>query len=201
MTRFDDAIAKIDAANAEDPNKVLVGDAERPAEVVYGERMSAALARLDPQASESLKLAVRAQHIRRWTVPRASYPMDRPGYLRWRKDLQRKHAEWTGAILAECGYGEDEIKRVASLIRKENLKYDAEAQALEDIASLVFLEHYAMDFAAKHEPEKVVSILAKTFNKMSEHGRDAALELDLPPALAGLVREVLAARAAPEPAP
>jgi hypothetical protein len=201
MTRFDDAIAKIDAANADDPNIVLVGGAERPAELVYGERMSAALARLDPDASEALKLAVRAQHIRRWTVPRASYPMDRPGYLRWRKDLQRKHAEWTGAILAECGYGEDEIKRVASLIRKENLKYDAEAQTLEDVASLVFLEHYALDFAAKHEPEKVVSILAKTFNKMSEHGRDATLHLDVPPALASLIREVLAARSASEPAP
>jgi hypothetical protein len=201
MPRFEDAIAKIDAANADDPNRVLIDGTERPAEVVYGERMSAALARLDPAASEALKLAVRAQHIRRWTVPRASYPMDRPGYLRWRKDLQRKHAEWTGAILAECGYGEDEIKRVASLIRKENLKYDAEAQALEDVASIVFLEHYALDFAAKHEPEKVVSILAKTFNKMSEHGRGAALKLELPPALANLVREVLAAREASEPTP
>ncbi len=87
-----------------------VDGVERPAELVYGERMSAALARLYPEASEALKLAIRAQHIRRWTVPRSSYPMDRLGYLRWRKDLQRKHAEWTGAIMAECGYSAEEIK-------------------------------------------------------------------------------------------
>jgi hypothetical protein len=200
MSRFDDAIAKIDAANAEDPNRVSAAGAERPAELVYGERMSATLDSLNPEASEILKLAVRAQHIRRWTVPRASYPADRPGYLRWRNYLQRKHAEWTGAILAECGYREDEIKRVASLIRKENMKNDPETQALEDVAAIVFLEHYALDFAARHEPEKFVGILSKTFNKMSDHGREAALKLNLPDALASLVREVLAPKPTTEPA-
>lgn len=201
MSRLHDAFAKIDAANAEDPTLIPVDGVERPAELVYGERMSATLARLHPDASETLKLAIRAQHIRRWTVPRSSYPMDRVGYLRWRKDLQRKHAEWAGAILAECGYPEDVISRVASLIRKENLKRDAEAQALEDVAAIVFLEHYAVPFAAKHEPAKVKDILAKTMNKMSEYGREAALRLDLPPAVASLVREIAAAPAASEPTP
>jgi hypothetical protein len=195
MSRLDNAFAKIDAANAEDPTLILVDGVERPAELVYGERMSETLARIYPEASEALKLAIRAQHIRRWTVPRSSYPMDRVGYLRWRKDLQKKHADWTGAIMAECGYAEGEISRVASLIRKENLKRDAEAQALEDVAAIVFLEHYAVPFAAKHEAEKVKDILAKTMNKMSDYGRKAALRIDLPLAVASLVREIAAAPA------
>ena len=196
MSRLESAYARIDAANAEDPTLIEVDGCSRPAELVYGERMTSALGRLYPDASEGLQLDVRAQHIRRWTVPRASYPMDRPGYLRWRNDLKRKHAEWASAILADCDYAADEIARVASLIRKENLKRNAEAQALEDVASIVFLEHYAADFALKHDPDKVISILAKTLNKMSAHGRNAAIDLPLTPALRDLIAKALAANAA-----
>lgn len=179
--RMQAAMAAIDATNREDPHRVVIRGESLPAELVYGQRMSAMLARVYPDASEALKLAARAQHIRRWQIPRSTYPMDRPGYLRWRKDLGRKHAEWTGEILATCGYGAEEIARVGSLLRKENLRRDAEAQALEDVAALVFLAYYAEDFAAKHPPEKVVAILAKTLAKMSEHGKDAVATLDLPP--------------------
>lgn len=197
MSRLDDAIARIDAANAEDPTLVSVDGGSRPAELVYGERMTAALARLRPDASEVLTLAARAQHIRRWTVPRTSYPNDRAGYLRWRKVLQRKHAEWAGEILAACGYAEAEIARVGSLIRKENLRGDADAQAIEDAASIVFLEHYALEFAGKHEQEKVVDILAKTLAKMSAAGREAALAVDLPAPVRALLMQALAREAAP----
>ena len=196
MSRLESAYARIDAANAADPTLIEVDGRTRPAELVYGERMTSALGRLYPEASEALQLAARAQHLRRWTVPRASYPMDRPGYLRWRNDLKRKHAEWASVILADCDYAADEIARVASLIRKENLKRNVETQALEDVASIVFLEHYAADFAPKHDPEKVISILAKTLNKMSAHGRSAAMELPMPPALRDLIAKALAANAA-----
>jgi hypothetical protein len=202
VSRLETAYARIDAANAEDPTLIDVDGRSRPAELVYGERMTRVLGRLYPDASEALKLAIRAQHLRRWTVPRASYPMDRPGYLRWRNDLKRKHAEWAGAILADCDYAADEIARVGSLIRKENLKRDPEAQALEDVASIVFLEHYAADFAPKHDAAKVAAILAKTLAKMSGHGRKAALDLPLPPALHDLIVEATAAGpAAPERKP
>ena len=183
MDRLSTAIARIDAANGADPHRIPLDGADVPAELAYGQRMSAMLARVYPEASEALQLAARAQHIRRWEVPRSSYPMDRGGYLRWRKELGRKHAEWAGEILAACGYGEEEIARVGSLLRKENLRRDPETQALEDVAALVFLAHYAEDFAAKHPPEKVVSILAKTLAKMSEHGKRAATTLDLSPAV------------------
>lgn len=178
--RFEAALAGIDDANRKDPNRVATDSEQMPAELVYGRRMSAMLDRVYPDASEALRLAVRAQHIRRWEIPRASYPMDRPGYLRWRKELGRKHAEWAGEILRACGYDEEEIARVGSLLRKENLRRDPETQALEDVAALVFLAHYAEDFAAKHPSDKVVAILVKTLAKMSEHGKAAAADLDLP---------------------
>lgn len=191
MTRFNQVIAAIDAANAGDPNLVGASGHARPAELVYSEHMSAMLARLYPDASEMLMLAVRAQHLRRWQVPRASYPMDRAGYHRWRNDLKRKHAGWAGEILKSCGYGETEIARVAALIRKENLKQDAEAQALEDTACLVFLSHYAADFAAKHDEAKMCGILAKTWAKMSEHAQHTALGLVLQPAIKALLQRAL----------
>lgn len=193
MNRLNRAIADIDAANSKDPNLVDVGGANVPAERVYGERMSAMLARVYPDASELLQLAARAQHIRRWEIPRDSYPMDRTGYLRWRKDLGRKHAEWAGEILSAAGYAEHEIARVGALLRKENLRRDAETQALEDVAALVFLAHYADDFSTKHPAEKIISILAKTLAKMSEHGRQAAATLDLSPDVRGAL-ETAAAR-------
>lgn len=189
--RFAAAIAVIDAANAEDPNTTAVNGMQRPAEMVYAERMSAVLDRLYPGAGEALRLAVRAQHIRRWTVPRASYPMDRTGYLRWRTDLKRQHAELAGEIMRANGYAAADIARVGSLIRKERLKQDADAQALEDVACIVFLQHYVDEFAAKHADAKLIAILRKTWAKMSPHGQQAALALTLSPRVAGLVGRAL----------
>ncbi len=197
MTPFDTAFKRIDAANAEDPNMVTVDGRARPAELVYSERMSAMLARLVPEASEALRLAARAQHLRRWTVPRDSYPMDRAGYHRWRGALKRQHAEWTAALLEESGVDAETIARVASLIRKENLKTDVESQALEDVACLVFLQHYAADFAAKHAREKMIGIVQKTWKKMSDEGQAAALQLALDPGVRTLVEEALASAARP----
>ena len=197
MTNLETAYALIDEANARDPNLISDGGASVPAELVYGQRMTAMLARVYPDASDDVRLAVRAQHIRRWEVPRASYPMDRPGYLRWRKDLGRKHAEWAGEILERVGYSAEQVARVGALVRKENFRRDAEAQAVEDVASLVFLAHYAADFAAKHPPEKVISILVKTLAKMSDDGKAAALTLDLPAPVRGALDAALLAAAAP----
>jgi hypothetical protein len=187
-------MAEIDAANASDPNLVTDSGATRPAEVVYGERMSAVLARLYPAAGELLKIAARAQHIKRWTVPRSRYPMDRAGYLRWRNDLKRLHADLAGEIMERNGYAVDDVARVRALIRKENLKRDPEAQALEDTACIVFLEYYAPDFAEKHDDAKMVTILRKTWVKMSSAGQSAALALPLPQKLRGLIDAALVER-------
>jgi hypothetical protein len=190
------ALAEIDAANSADPTTIAVDGRPVPAELLYGQRMSAMLERVYPDASQLLRIAVRAQHIRRWEIPRSSYPMDRPGYLRWRKELGRKHADWTSEILARCGYDAGDSARVGALLRKENLRRDAETQALEDTAALVFLCHYAEDFASKHPAEKVIAILVKTLGKMSDRGKAAALALDLPPSVRGALEAALQQAAA-----
>ena len=189
MSRVGDAIARIDAVHAEDPKKDAGG---QPKELVYAQRMSACLAKLAPQASEPLKLAVRCQHIRRWAIPRSDYPQGKVGYLSWRKAEARAHAELTGGILAQAGYDADAVKRVQSLIRKERIKHDPEAQLLEDVACLVFLEFEFGDFAARHDAAKIVEIVRKTWAKMSPRGQQAALGLQLPAHLRALVGRALA---------
>lgn len=190
--RFREAIARFDAANSDDPDREQDNGVDQPRALLYGRRMSAWLARLDPGASEPLRLAVRCQHIRRWTIPRRRYPAGRDGYRRWRTDLAVFHAETAGGILQEVGYDEPTIRRVQALVRKEQLKADAEAQTLEDVACLVFLAHYFADFATRHDEEKLLGILRKTWRKMSERGRQAAVELPLAPHLKPLVGRALA---------
>lgn len=190
--RFATAIDAFDAANAEDPNSVLIEGVRQPKELVYGRRMSAWLLRFKPDASEALRLAVRCQHIRRWSTPRSSYPEGRIGYLTWRRDLQRFHAEVAGSVLTQAGYESAVIERVQSLLKKENLKRDQDAQALEDVACLVFLDHYLAEFAASHDDAKVVDIIAKTWRKMSDAGHRAALAISLPEALKKLVEQGVA---------
>jgi len=183
MGRFADALARIDAVHADDPDQK---------ELVYAERMSARLAQLAPQASEALKLAVRCQHLRRWAIPRASFPEGKVGYLSWRKQESLAHAALAGEILASAGYDADTVKRVQSLVKKERIKHDAEAQLLEDVTCLVFLEFEFAPFAARHPDEKVIDILRKTWPKMSPQGHAAALALKLPAPLRGLVEKALA---------
>ena len=181
-------MSAIDAAHAEDPEK----ESGRPKELVYAERMSAWLAKLAPRASEHLKLAARCQHLRRWAIPRASYPEGKIGYLSWRKQESLAHAVLAGEILAGAGYGAEAVKRVQSLIKKERIKHDPEAQALEDATCLVFLEHEFATFAAKHPGDKVIDILRKTWPKMSPRGQQEALGLKLPAPLRAIVEKALA---------
>lgn len=194
--RFDQAIAKFDAANAQDPNKEVFEGKEHPKELLYAQRMSAMLQRFAPDASEALQLAVRAQHICRWKIPRDSYPMDKAGYMQWRTFLYRYHGETAGEIMREAGYDEEMIDKVKSLLRKEKLKLNPETQALEDIADLTFLQHYLEAFVSKYshyEEEKLLDILRKTWKKMSEKGHEAALKLDYTPAMLAVVKKALGA--------
>lgn len=179
--RLTRALAAIDAINAADPN---VEDG-RPAALLYGERMSAELERLSPDASEPLRLAARGQHIERWLLPRAAFPEGREGYLAWRREQAARHAARVGAIMAEAGYGPEEIAAAGRMLRKENLKRDPETQALEDAICFVFIRHHLAAFAAGREPEETRRIVAKTARKMSAEGRARArAEFPLPPDLA-----------------
>jgi hypothetical protein len=181
MSCFDDAIRRFDEANAEDPNSEIVSGQPLPKELVYGQRMSARLAVFAPDAPETVKLAARAQHIRRWEVPRDTYPEGRAGYLKWRTDLYKRHAEIAGEIMGDVGYDAEPIDRVQTLLRKRGLKTDPDVQLMEDIICLVFLEHYFHDFARKHDEEKLIPIVQKTWNKMTEQAHEVALQLDYAP--------------------
>ncbi len=172
------AMERLDAANAEDPRHEVDGT---PKELAYARRMSDWLARLEPEAPEEVRLAVRAQHIRRWEVPRSSYPEGRKAYLRWRRDLLDFHAETAGRILRECGYDEEAVERVQSVIRKQRFKADPWAQLLEDVACLVFLDHYLDAFSREQSEESMIRILQRTWIKMSDAGHRAALTIDYSP--------------------
>ncbi|HMQ57546.1 MAG TPA: DUF4202 domain-containing protein [Rhizobiaceae bacterium] len=184
-------IAMIDAANAADPQKIMIDGSAVPAALAYGRRMSDWLARLDPEAGVELAIACRAQHLERWTLPRSAYPMTKPGYHAWRNEQKRRHAERVGAMMRDAGFDDTAIARVGALVRKEGIKRDDEAQTLEDVACLVFLQHHAAEFAAGEAEEKVIDILRKTWRKMGPRGQEAALSAQLPPGVTALVKRAL----------
>jgi hypothetical protein len=177
--RFERAVAAIDAANADDPHRLLVRGVERPKELAHAELVSEWVEKLRPDASEELRLAARAHHVRRWEVPRDSYPQGRSGYLRWRRALHDLHARVVGEILAGAGYDSEQVERVQAIVRKRNLAHDPDVQALEDALCLVFLETQFEALAARLEPDKMDEVVEKTVAKMSDEGKRLAFTLEL----------------------
>lgn len=173
------AFQYFDAANKEDPHTEMYNGKAYPKELLYAMRMSEKLNEFEPMASEALQLTARCQHICRWEIPRESYSMDRIGYLTWRQDLKKFHAEKAGTLLRKAGYPQEITDRVSFLLQKKKLKRDPETQTLEDVICLVFLQYYLEPFMEKHPEGKIIDILQKTWNKMSEKGRDAAHALPL----------------------
>ncbi len=186
-----DAYLLIDHANANDPNTTSIAGTLIAKEVVYGLRMTSTLLHFMATPSAALQLAARCQHICRWEIPRNEYPMDRTGYLKWRTDLKKFHANKAAEILEKVGYDQEIIDRVAFLLQKKQLKRDTETQILEDVICLVFLEFYYEEFMSKHTDEKVIDILQKTWKKMSEKGHDAALALSYSDRGLALIKKAL----------
>jgi hypothetical protein len=182
----------IDAAHAADPARAPDG---RAAELVYAERMEGWIVRLDPAAPLILRLAARCQHLERWLVPRATFPLGKVGYLQWRTSLYKKQAERARTLLLEAGVAADAAAEVATWVSKTGLKTNPGTQALEDAACLVFLENEISDFASQHADytrEKFIEIIRKTWKKMSPAAQQAALGLALPPGIGELVRAAVA---------
>ncbi|KAF2787219.1 hypothetical protein K505DRAFT_317067 [Melanomma pulvis-pyrius CBS 109.77] len=193
---YETALAAIDAAHSEDPTTTLVPDNPTPIpyELLYAQKSTSYLTLLRPNASEALRLAVRAQHFRRWEVPRSSYPMTRIGYHGWRTFLKKRQAELAAAICSTAGLPAETVERVAKLIRKEGLAQgDEETQALEDVACLVFLDDQLEGFEeGLKDDEKVVAILRKSWAKMSPRGHEVALGLKMGDRQRALVEKALA---------
>ena len=170
-TKYAAVVKLIDLANAGDPTSIDHNGVNQPKELLYASHHLVWVYSLQPDASELLRIAAQTQHICRWQIPRADYPMNRAGYLKWRGDLKRFHAERAGELMAQVGYSADEIERVQSLNLKKQLKTDAECQTLEDALCLTFLELGFDDLIAKYDDEKILSIVQKTAVKMSEAGK------------------------------
>lgn len=167
MSRYEAAAAAIDAANAADPTAIAVRGVVQPLALAHGRLAAEWALRLRPDAPAAVLLAARAHHLRRWEVPRATYPEGRPGYLRWRRDQKARHAEDVAVILTGAGYGQAEIARVQSLIRREGLGSDPDTQLVEDAACLVFVETQLVSTAEALDRDHLVEVLHKTARKMS----------------------------------
>jgi hypothetical protein len=189
--RFCNAVARFDEENGRDPTVVVVDEVAYPQELLYAMRLTEWVLRLQPDASEHLLLAARSQHICRWTIPRKSYEMNRAGYLRWRTDLKQFHARKTGEIMREVGYDDATITQVSDLNLKKKLGRDPECQVVEDALCLVTLQYQLADLVAKTEPAKMISILQKTWKKMSPVAREHALKLQYSETEKRLIEEAL----------
>ena len=182
------AMRLIDEAHSQDPSitRLSADGASIPYELHYAQKMTSYLNLHTANPSSLLALACRAQHFRRWEVPRASYPATKAGYFAWRTFLKKRQAEQVRELLLQCGYTEEQRERVGSLIAKEDLKKgegmgDSEVQVLEDVACLVFLDDQFEAFEREHDEEKIVNILRKTWGKMGKRGQELALKMDLSP--------------------
>ena len=190
-TRFETAIALIDKANSEDVNTYEVSGMNYPKELLYSQRMTRTLLQFEPNASKALQIAARAQHICRWKIARDEYPMDRVGYLKWRETLKKMHADLTADILKQVGFDDQFTDRVKAIILKKLIKKNEESQTLEDTICLVFLDYYFEEFAAKHDDEKIIDILKKTWVKMSDKGHEAALKIPFSEKSLDLVKQAI----------
>ncbi len=187
--KFEKAIQLIDNENSKDIRKEYFDSKAYPKELLYSYRMTNKLLEFQPNASDALKLAARAQHICRWKIPRDEYPMDRIGYLKWRETLKKMHADLTTDILRDVGYDQQYIDRVKTIMLKKHIHKNEESQILEDTICLVFLDYYLEAFVEKHENEKIINILQKTLKKMSERGQEAAFKLNFSSKVSMLLKQ------------
>jgi hypothetical protein len=195
---YEQAVNLIDSANSEDPNIEHAEGKDWPKELLYSLRMSNMLERYKSDADHVIKLAIRGQHIQRWQSPRSAYPMDRQGYHKWRSDLYTFHADKVGHLMHDAGFSDADIARAKRAVAKVGIKSNADTQLLEDVVGLVFIEHYMLDFAAKHpeySEQKWIDIIRKTWMKMSEDARAFVLagNINLPEALTPIILKAVQA--------
>lgn len=189
--RFEAALRRFDEENAHDPHSEVIDGVAHPRELIYAQWLTDWVLKLSPGASEELRLAARCQHLCRWKIPRDSYPMTRPGYLKWRADLKKFHADRAGEILREVGYPDSVIARVQDLNLKKNFPADSECRVLEDALCLVFLEHQLVDLASKTAEDKIITALQKSWAKMTPAAHAEALKLPYSPREKLLIEQAL----------
>lgn len=193
-SKYELALRSIDEAHAKDLKTIFLDGKAQSSELHYSQKMSKFLEKRCPDASEILCFAVRAQHLKRWEVPRDSFSMDRKGYLMWRTYAKKRQAKLAHQICLTSGYSVEDSDRVAALIRKENPNKDEETQVLEDVACLVFLDDQFEEFEKQHDEDEIISILRKTWAKMSGKGHELALDISMSDRAARIVAKALSRR-------
>jgi hypothetical protein len=184
--------AAIDAANADDPDSVVVDGESRPLQQSLGRVAAEWVDRLDPDASPAQRLAARAHHLRRWERPRSDYPEGRAGYLRWRRDAKARHAEDVAALLVAEGWDDATVAEAQRLVRKEGLGTVPAVQVHEDAVCLAFLDLQLDDAAVLMGEEKTVEVLRRTARKMSPEALAHAAGLPYSPHGRALLEAALA---------
>jgi len=190
--RFERALRRFDEENSRDPNMEVVGGLSQPRELVYAQRLTDWVLKLCPDASEELRLAARCQHLCRWMIPRDKYERTKAGYLRWRNELKKFHAQKAGEILREVGYDEEIIARVQGLNLKKDFPHTEASRVIEDALCLVFLQYQFAELAAKSTEEQMINALRKSWNKMTEAARAEAMKLNYAPRELELLQKALA---------
>lgn len=191
MEKYIKVCFEIDEVHSLDPTIEVAYGKDFPAELLYSDRLVKCLEKFSPEASEQVKIAARCQHLKRWEIPRNTYPMDKVGYLKWRKALYIYQSEEAAKILKKVGYNDDFVDEVKALIQKKEISRNINAQTIEDIACLVFIEFYLDDFSKKHSIDKMKSIISKTWSKMSDKGQKAALSIRMSENLKLIMLEAL----------
>ncbi|MCP3664004.1 MAG: DUF4202 domain-containing protein [Gammaproteobacteria bacterium] len=199
MSKLDQIIELIDTVNGEDPNMEIAEGKEWPKELLYSYRMKDMLTRYVTDPDDVACVSMHAQHIQRWKSPRSAYSMDRKGYHQWRTNLYQFHADTVAALMVQVGYDDDSIGRVKQAVGKKALRSNPDTQLLEDVAGLVFIEHYMQAFADKHpeyDEPKWIDIILKTWKKMSDNAHQFALSgsLQLPEPLVPLIQKAIASQ-------
>jgi hypothetical protein len=189
---FTQAMEAFNAANSKDPNFIEVNGFEKPYELVYANWLYEWVMKLNPNASEELQLAAKCQHIKRWEIPRSKYPEGLKGYTKWKKELAEYHAEEASKILKQIGYNDTVVERVKSINLKKNLKTDSDVQTIEDALCLVTLQYQIEGFSLKHDDEKMIGIIQKTWAKMSDRAREEALKLSYSERVLSLIKKAIA---------
>lgn len=190
--KIERAFELFDTYNSNDPKQYLWDGNTYPQELFFAKKVHNWVKELDPDASEALLLASRCQHIGRWEIPRDTYPDGKAGYLNWRSNLAKFHAEKAAQILIEVGYDSETISQVRHIMLKQQLKIDQEVQTMENALCLVFLQYEFDDFIKKHDDQKLIRILQKSWAKMTAPGRNAALALNFSEKGLELIKEALA---------
>lgn len=196
-TMLNQVITLIDQANSQDPNTEIYNAQSLPKESLYATRMSEMLARFNPNADELMQIAVRGQHIERWQSPRSNFAMNKQGYHQWRSALYIFHASRVIELMQQVGFNEAQQQRVYAAVAKQDIKRNPDSQLVEDIASLVFIEHYMLAFTSTkpdYDEQKWLGIIRRTWRKMSVEARDFVLagNVTLPEPLVGLIHKAVA---------